>query len=481
MLQQFSSLDVTTLFLRLPRPVRQGVVYAQSALNRVNRYGAEYERQRSLLCNSERWSRDELLENQRRQLADLLREAKAGTDYYAEALANFSDSELARLAKELEIQRLPLLSKSTLKSATKRFANRLRKTYTRTSTSGSTGSPLVVEYDRRSVEQRFALLHRLRNAGGVGAFDRNVRLSGRQIAPSDAERERPWLLNPFEHMLLVSTYHLRQPHLSRIVERVARFRPALIDGYPTAVEQLAEEAQRQGLKIPSLRMVITTAETLSPSTRSGIESAFGVPVFDYYAASEGVPIIAQCERGTYHVWEDSGIFEFLRPDGSPAAAGEIGEIVVTSFCQWKTPLIRYRTGDLAQLPAAGAPACPCGRSFSTVAGVLGRVEDLVVTRDGRRIGMFAYRTLKHVPGLAEAQIVQRDYDAFTVRLVPDGSRDLADVQADIQRIFASTLGYEPSVSFEPVSKIERGPNGKFRTMVRAFQLSDSPRISEPSC
>lgn len=471
---RLTSLNLQKLFVELPHPARSALVAGQSLKNRLTRYGAEYRRTSALLRESQYWSTERLRLFQSEQLLRLLVEAKAATRHYSDALAGFSQADLVEIAHTLDVSALPILEKKVLKAETSRFFNKARATVLTSSTSGSTGSPLVVEYDRASIEQRFAHFHRMRAAGGVGAFDRDVRMSGRQLAPSGSATGSPWILNPFERMLLVSTYHLDEHHLPRITKRIAQFRPALIDGYPTAVEQLARHCAAKGIVLPSLRMIIVTAETLSPEMRRTIEAGLGVRVFDYYGASEGVPFICQCEAGAYHVWLDSGFFEFLREDGSPAGPGEIGEIVVTPFCQWKTPLIRYKTGDLAALRAEGARAtCPCGRAFPMVESILGRVEDLVLTRDGRSIGMFAYRTLKHVPGIREAQITQRAWDRFSVRLAPDGTRPVADVHRDIERIFESVVGYRLGVDVQVVDAIERGPNGKFRSVVRAFDSAAS--------
>lgn len=449
--------------------MRSALVAGQSLKNRMTRYGAEYRRMSALLRESQYWPVDRLRLFQSEQLLRLLVEARRSTEYYADALEPFSDPQLVELAQTLDVSTLPLLEKQVLKAHTSKFFNRSRTTVLSSSTSGSTGSPLVVQYDRASIEQRTAYQLRIRASGGVGPFDRDVRMSGRQIAPSGSAAGAPWVSNPFEHMLLVSTYHLCEPHLAKIIQRVTTFRPVLIDGYPTAVEQFARCCAERGVVLPSLRMAIVTAETLSPDMRRGIEAGLGVRVFDYYAASEGVPYICQCEAGNYHLWLDSGIFELLREDGTVAGPGEIGEIVVTSFCQWKTPLVRYKTGDLAVVPSADAPtSCPCGRQFPMVASVLGRVEDLVLTRDGRSIGMFAYRTLKHVPGIREAQIVQKGHDRFLVRLASDGSRSVDEVHRDIERIFTTVMGYSISVELELLEAIERGPNGKFRSVVRAF-------------
>ena len=104
-----------------------------------------------------------------------------------------------------------------------------------------------------------------------------------------------------------------------------------------------------------------------------------------------------------------------------------------------------------------------------VAALLGRLEDLVITRDRRRIGMFAYRTLKHVSGLKEAQIVQTGYESFVLKAVPEASRSVEDIRRQVEHAFRLTLEDSVNVTVEILPSIPRGPNGKFRSVVRTFE------------
>src|SRR5690606_24922444 len=184
----------------------------------------------------------------------------------------------------------------------------------------------------------------------------------------------------------------------------------------------------------------TTAETLDDGTRQEIASCFGVPVLDYYAASEGVPLIQQCEHGSYHLRLESGIFEILNEAGEEVGPGEVGELVVTSFCNFRTILIRYRTGDLA-VRAPESSACECGRTLPVIERVLGRQEEAALTRDGRIIGMFAYRVLMPLSGFLLAQIVQQAPDRFTVRVVTKPETSMEDVRREIQASIERVLGH----------------------------------------
>ncbi len=67
----------------------------------------------------------------------------------------------------------------------------------------------------------------------------------------------------------------------------------------------------------------------------------------------------------------------LKPDGTPCAEGERGELVLTSLTKQALPLIRYRTGDVTY---AKGSDCACGRMGIRTAKILGRVDDMLVVR-----------------------------------------------------------------------------------------------------
>lgn len=273
--------------------------------------------------------------------------------------------------------------------------------------------------------------------------------------------------NPADRQLFVSTYHMGAAHLGTISDQIERFGAQTLDGYKSAVQVLARYAAETARRVPSLRTVITTAETLQPDERAEIEDGVGVQALDYYAASEGVPLVQQCEAGRYHLRPESGIFEILGPNGQPAGPGETGELVTTSFAQWRMPLVRYRTGDLAVVSDDDSP-CTCGCVHPTVERIIGRQEDLIYTRDGRWIGMVNYRTLKTITPIAEAQIVQTAPDAFTLRLVMTEGATVEDVRPLVEKKFRNLLGYDVEMTFEPVAALPRGAGGKLRAVVRTF-------------
>ncbi|HXX53605.1 MAG TPA: phenylacetate--CoA ligase, partial [Thermodesulfovibrionales bacterium] len=61
----------------------------------------------------------------------------------------------------------------------------------------------------------------------------------------------------------------------------------------------------------------------------------------------------------------------------PVAAGEAGELIITTLTKEAFPVVRFRTRDLTRLIPE---ACPCGRKLTRMTRVMGRTDDMLIVR-----------------------------------------------------------------------------------------------------
>jgi phenylacetate-CoA ligase len=157
----------------------------------------------------------------------------------------------------------------------------------------------------------------------------------------------------------------------------------------------------------------------------------------------------------------------VRPDGRPAAVGEVGRVVLTDLWNEVMPLINYEVGDRA---APGGP-CPCGRGFATLTSLEGRVSELIRTPSGRIIspttlGSFVLCLGEGLPYVWQYQGVQTAPDAVVLRIVPTARFDPA-VGRRMRDAFEAFLGPGMSASLEVVDRIPAEPSGK-RLIIRSL-------------
>jgi phenylacetate-CoA ligase len=125
------------------------------------------------------------------------------------------------------------------------------------------------------------------------------------------------------------------------------------------------------------------------------------------------------------------------------------------------PLIRYRVGDYGTLSPDEA-TCNCGRTLPILSGIEGRMDETLYTADGRRIGRLDTVFKSQLP-LREAQIIQETLESIRVRYVPTEDWTHSSSAILTERL-QSHMG-DIRVVLEPVDKIPRGANGKFRAVV----------------
>ena len=194
--------------------------------------------------------------------------------------------------------------------------------------------------------------------------------------------------------------------------QVATIRDLRITGFggtPSFLKLIVEKADEMKADISSLRKAIVGAEYLPPALRAAM-AARGIRVLQLYATAD-IGLLAyesampdgRVNEGM--ILDEALILEIVRPGmGDPVPAGEVGEVVVTSF-NADYPLIRFATGDLsAVLPGTS----PCGRTNTRIKGWMGRADQTTKVR-----AMFV--TPKQV-----GEVLRRHKEVLKARLVVEG-------------------------------------------------------------
>lgn len=447
---------VDRLYARLPVPLQHAAVSAFGYQWRWRRHGGRFGEYRAGFVERERFRPADWRDWQDARLRQML--AVAGrTPHYTAAW-----DALAAPVEEGEavhaLARLPITSKEAVRRRPEDFCpgGRPPSGATSVATSGTTGTPLTLYYSRddlrRSQAARDARYHTF---AGVGWHLPRATFSGRLVEPDPSSRGPFHRYNHAERQLYFSPYHLADANAGPYLDALWRHRPRWMHGYASAIHELAMLATRAGVEPPPLLGIVTIAEPLPDDARRTIERVFRCRVTEEYGLAEEVCLGLRCPLGRLHMFPDVGIVEILDERGVPCRPGMVGEIVATGLVRQTQPLIRYRTGDLAAWSAEG---CPCGREMPTLEALYGRVDDVVVGTDGRRVGR-----LSTVPkGLGEIQamqFVQTVPGAVSVRVVADdpiGER----LRDEIERRLRDRLGAELAVDVRRVPELERTARGK---------------------
>ena len=339
-------------------------------------------------------------------------------------------------------------------------------------TGGSTGIPVGFFEERGlSVAREHAFLDFVRSQFGATERNRHGVLGGSFVG--DPARGRLLDRNPIWNELAISSYHLTDEFLPRMWSGISAFAPTYLEGYSSALDLLAQYAVRTGSRLPSLGVIFARSENLYPHQRERIGQAFGVPVVNWYGHAEKAVLAAECpSRNGYHVMPSYGHVELLRKDGTSIdSPGEVGEIVVTGFVNRATTFIRYRTADFASWAESGR--CACGMDTPRLARIEGRLQELILSRQGRLISMVAINFHDRIfDEVRQFQFYQKEAGAVTLRLVPRpefGAEHLAKIREGVAR----KLGADMDLSVELVDAIPAAPNGKHRFLIQMLPIAGS--------
>lgn len=462
------------IYYKSPYFVKCIMASIKGFLNRRERYNQFYHDLYKTLVVNYNSDYQSIKNYQRSELIKLLEECFTFSKYYRKIFQE-KNIEIENIKNDpyKVLFSLPILSKEVRKSEVDSIVNLnpSRKTLNIGYTSGTTGTPTKTYTDKYTNAMSFALWHRFHYSIDLEKSEKHIRFSGNII--SDPKRTNPpfWVFNKADNQLLMSVYNLSEENLIHYVNKIIKFKPIYIDGFPSSISIIAEYINKNNVKLPfTLKAVCTTAETLFDYQRKQIETAFQCKVFNQYASSEGSPFITECSMGKMHIEEDSGVFEFLDDNNQPIENGQVGRMVVTSLRNWKTPLLRYDILDYAELNES-TDACPCGSPFKYVKAVHGRANDMLWTKERGYISGGIASSLKNFSGIKQVQMIQKRPDLLQVNIVKNDQYNIKD-ENKISRNLKERIGQGISIQFTYVEFIEHNVSGKLKLLIRDFNVED---------
>jgi len=406
---------------------------------------------------------DAIRETRNAKLQKLVRHSFDNVKYYRELFhrAGLTPEEI-RTTEDL--QRLPILTKAELRGRFWEFLPARVPPARATRTSGSTGVPVCIFSDASSRKHNSAAVIRFRRAVGIPLIGRPI------LSPLKTEDDPPkaphWTFVQGIHKTYYVNPYDPSPtnfeHAGALLEHLKQ--PALI-GITPAVRRLAERVSDDAWPNCRPSAIITIGETLSPSARNLIESAFGTRITDLYACAEAGDVAWECPlHHGYHINADNCIVEIVKDD-EPVCEGQVGEVVITNLNRYVMPLLRYKNGDLARL---GPERCPCGRQLPMLAEIIGRSGEDMVLPDGKKVPWNQLKSLMTHQQIRQFQLIQQADGSLAVQYVPERQADTKQIEDLLGYRYRNLLGPSVPIRIEATSSIPPAPTGKSKLVVSHY-------------
>ena len=311
-------------------------------------------------------------EYQREIITRLLRDIKERSPFYAR---KFEGIDLSQVSTQEDFERLPFTDKADLREAYPLgLAAVPRKDIVRIhSSSGTTGTPVVIPYTARDVEDWAVMFERCYRMAGVTEDDVV------QITPGSGLWTAGIGFQAGCERLGAMALPMGPGNTDKQLRMMEDMGTTVLCATSSYALLLAEEIKSRGIKDRlHLRKGVIGSERWGEKMRNEIASDLGVEFYDIYGLTEiyGPGIGISCDyRNGIHMWDDYIYFEIIDPQtGETVPDGTVGELVITTLRKEGAPLIRYRTHDLTRIVPG---ECPCGSRFPRIDIIVGRTDDMI--------------------------------------------------------------------------------------------------------
>lgn len=386
----------------------------------------------------------------KKQLSNL----KERSAFYAEKYADFDP---ATVQTQEDFENIPFTEKSDLREAYPLGLAAVpeEKIVRIHSSSGTTGTPVIIPYTQKDVDDWATLFARCYEMAGVTNKDRI------QITPGYGLWTAGIGFQAGAERIGAMTVPMGPGNTEKQLQFMRDMQTTVLTATSSYALLLAEEIQARGVRDQiALKKGIIGSERWSQKMRERIKDELGIQIYDIYGLTEvygpGIGISCDYDQGM-HYWDDYIYIEILDPETlKPVPDGEWGEICITTLVKEGAPLIRFRTHDLSRIIPG---ECPCGSKFPRLDVIQGRTDDMMKIKGVNVFPRQIEEVLALFPELSSEYQIRISHvagrDTMRIYVETDGTHDFLKTAERIANEVKSRVGFTPLVKVVEIGLLPR--------------------------
>ena len=393
---------------------------------------------------------DQQLELVNRQIERL----RASDNFYGHRL---KEAGITGVASAEEFHKLPFSEKADLREAYPLGLSAVpQEEIVRIhSSSGTTGTPVIIPYTKKDVEDWAIQFARCYEYAGITPEDRI------HITPGYGLWTAGIGFQAGAELLGAMAIPMGPGNTDKQLQFMVDMKSTVLCATSSYALLLAEEIERRGIRDQiSLKTGVIGSERWGEKMRNRIKKELGINLFDIYGLTEvygpGIGISCKYDCGM-HIWDDFVYVEVVDPEtGENVPDGEWGEIVLTTLVKEGAPLIRFRTHDLSRIIPG---ECPCGSHHPRIDAIAGRSDDMMKIKGVNVFPKQIEEVLQTFPELSSEFQIRISHldgrDTMRIYVETNGSVDWEDLRTRVARRVKHTIGFTPLVKIVELGVLPR--------------------------
>ena len=328
-------------------------------------------------------------------------------------------------------------------------------------TGGTSGKPLKLVIPKNRYIREYAISHKYSKLTGWKPGDCRAVIRNDRLPSS-----KDYLINPVLKDFIFDAFRMSTVYAKKVYGIIKKYNINYIWAYPSAVYQFFKLCEAQNLDLSVIKAVMLSSEAITNEQLWYITEHLGIMISCSYGHSEKLILaMNDCKSMELHVDPYYGYCEIV--DGEGAAreeSGYVGEMVGTTFSNEYQPLIRYKTGDYAEISNVSYDSN--GLRQLKLKKIYGRWnKSLIYKKDGTTISTTALNLhgdfYNHIDGI---QYIQEEIGKLKVLIIKNTNYSSKDEQFIMDHI-GNAMGGLNYIEIKYVDKLILQPNGKFLPLV----------------